>query len=120
MKKWPLHPKPYEYQILYRWIEQLADIYEVSYKSFCKNVLTLTAEETNNLRTILPERALTILSNGTGVTVDDLRGRDLNGIFKKLYIELEEMFKKDPKQFSCFLNRISPQKVKNHLGTELF
>ena len=105
MTKWPLHPKPYEYQLLYCWIEQLADVYEVSYRSFCTNVLKLTAEEISNLRTHLPEKALTILSDCTGVEMDDLRGRYLDNTFEKLKIDIEEAFRKNPEQFSGFLNR---------------
>ncbi|MEY3106615.1 MAG: hypothetical protein RIT35_781 [Pseudomonadota bacterium] len=54
MNKWPLHPKPYKYQLLYSWVEQLAELYGVSYKSFCKNVLKLSAEEISDLRVCLP------------------------------------------------------------------
>jgi hypothetical protein len=91
IKKWPLHPKPTQYQILYGWVEHLAEIYGVNFKKFCRNVLDLTPEETNRLRTILPEKALFILSEGTGVPIDDLRKRDLDTMFKAL---LEEFYKR--------------------------
>jgi hypothetical protein len=53
-KKWPLHPKPYQYELLYRWIEELAKAYGVSYITFCKRVLKLTNDEISHLRTSLP------------------------------------------------------------------
>jgi hypothetical protein len=55
-QKWPLHPKPCQYQLLYSWIETLAETYGVSYITFCKRALKLTAEEIGNLRTVLPRR----------------------------------------------------------------
>jgi hypothetical protein len=104
MTKWPLHPKPYnEYELLSRWIEKLAETYEVSYTSFCKNALKLTVEEIGSLRTSLPEKALLILSNGTGITIDDLEKRDLDNTFKKLKLEVDKKMAEDPDAFSCYL-----------------
>lgn len=99
IKKWPLHPKPYEYQLLYQWVERLSESYGISYRCFCKNVLGLTPEEISSLRTILPENALTILSNGTGISVDDLRMRNLNDMFKKLNDLLIQFEKEQPEEF---------------------
>ena len=58
MKKWPLHPKPYEYQLLYNWTKTLAEIYGVSHRSFCQNVLGLESHEISDLRSSLPEKAI--------------------------------------------------------------
>ena len=44
-KRWPLHPKPEDNQLLYEWVKDLADLYEVSYQHFCKTVLKLTGDE---------------------------------------------------------------------------
>lgn len=105
-KKWPLHPKPSEYQLLYSWIEEVSETYEVSYKSFCKNVLKLTGREISELRSVLPEKALIILSNGTGITIEDLRKRDLHSTFNKLQFELAEMIKENPEPFNKFFYKI--------------
>jgi len=104
-KKWPLHPKPSEYQLLYSWIEEVSETYEVSYKSFCKNVLKLTGREISELRSVLPEKALIILSNGTGITIEDLRKRDLHGIFRKIELDLEKMIKENPEPFNKYLDK---------------
>lgn len=105
IKKWPLHPKPYEYELLYRWIERLAKVYEISYHSFCKNVLGLTTQEISDLHKSLPEKALVILSNGTTVPVNDLRCRDLHSTFKRLQHEVNEIIAKDPDALMPFINQ---------------
>ena len=51
-KRWPLHPKPKGKQLLYDWIKDLANLYEVSYQYFCSKVLNLTNEEIYNFRSI--------------------------------------------------------------------
>ena len=104
-KKWPLRPKPHQYQLLYSWIERLAEAYGISYGSFCKNVLELTPEEIGNLRRTLPEKALFILSNGTGVPIDDLRKRDLHTMFKIIFDEIGQVIEEHPEEFACFLNK---------------
>lgn len=89
-KKWPLHPKPKDNQLLSDWIKDLAKIYEISYPNFCRRVLMLTGDEIYELRTSVPERILTILSNGTGVAIDELEGRDLNSRYKEWEKEYQE------------------------------
>lgn len=102
---WPLHPKPSEYEILYRWIERLARAYGVSFRVFCRVVLGLTPEEIGDLRTILPEKALHILSNGTGVPISDLRERDLYSMFRRAQDELERDIKAHPEKYEQLLNK---------------
>lgn len=105
IRKWPLHPKPYEYQLLCNWIEKLAEIYGVSYKSFCKNVLGLTYEETSTLRTSLPEKILVILANGTGIPITDLSTRNLPGIFEKLKRVIDKEIEENPDAFASLFQR---------------
>ena len=105
VKKWPLHPKPYEYQLLYSWIEKLAEVYGISYRCFCQNVLGLEYNEISELRSFLPERAIIILANGTGISVDDLSKRDLNGMFEKIKQEIDKIIEKDPNAFAALLHR---------------
>ena len=83
-KKWPLHPIPYKYELLSQWIERLAKAYGIRYKSFCKIVLNLTSEEINNLHFFLPEKALIILSKGTGIQINKLRQRVFHYMNKKM------------------------------------
>jgi len=100
-KRWPLHPKPEGNQLLYEWVKDLADLYEVSYKHFCKTVLKLTSEEILYFRNSIPEKALIILSNRTGISIDDLRGRDMDSRFKKWKEEYEAMVEVENSQRSC-------------------
>lgn len=104
-KKWPLHPKPHSNQLLYRWIEQLAEAYGVSYKCFCKNVLDLTPEEISSFRTVFPEKALLILSSGTGMPIDDLRRRDIYTMYKIALEELSQWTETHSEERAHFLSR---------------
>ena len=103
IKKWPLHPKPGTYELLYHWIETLAKIYGTSYRNFCKNVLELEAHEISNLRYSVPEKAIIILANGTGIPVNDLMRRDLDSIFVKLKQAVEKEIEKNPDAFAAWL-----------------
>lgn len=105
IKKWPLHPKPHTYQLLNSWIERLAEIYGVSHRSFCKNVLGLESHEISRLRSSLPERVIFILANGTGISITDLSTRDLSGIFEKLKQAIEKEIEKNPDAFSPWLQQ---------------
>ena len=112
IKRWPLHPKPYEHQLLYSWIERLAKEYGISYQVFCKRALELTPEEIANLRTILPEKALHALSQGTGIPIADLRKRDLHTMLKIQFEELNKLMEAHPEEFVRFL----PKPSKNSEG----
>lgn len=104
-KRWPLRPKPHQYQLLYSWIKHLAEVYGVNYQCFCKNVLELTPEEIGNLRRILPEKALFILSKGTGVPIDDLHKRDVYTMFKIIFDELGQLIEEHPEECACLLSK---------------
>jgi len=90
-KRWPLHPQREDNQLLYEWVKDLADLYGVGYQYFCRKVLKLTSEEIFDFRSSAPEKALIILSNGTGIAIDDLRGRDIDSRHKKWKEEYESM-----------------------------
>lgn len=113
--RWPLHPKPRdEYELLEHWIERLARAYGVSLKVFCRAVLGLTPEEISHLRTTLPEKALHILSNGTGVPIENLRGRDVYSLFRRAQNDLEKQRETHPEKYELFL-QLCPEIVKNDL-----
>ena len=100
-KRWPLHPKPHTNQLLSEWVKDLANIYDTDYKNFCQKVLKLTCEEISNFRSFIPEKALTILSDGTGIPIDDLAGRDITTRYKKWAEEYEAMVEVENSQRSC-------------------
>ena len=56
-KRWPLHPKPEDNQLLYEWVKDLADLYEVSYQHFCKTVLKLTGDEIFYFRNLFQKKS---------------------------------------------------------------
>ena len=95
----------YKLKLSYCWIKKISEIYEVSYKSFCRNALKFTEKEISELRKLLPEKALIILSKGTGVPIWDLRKRDLHGIFRKIELDLEEMIKENSEPFNKYLDK---------------
>ncbi len=95
--------------MLYQWIKKIAESYGVSYVCFCKNVLGLTHEEIGNMINTLPENALLILSRGTGVTIDELRKRDITGIFKMLYDELDRFSKDNPEEYNALIEKFVPK-----------
>ena len=107
IKRWPLHTLPGKYQLFYKWIECLAEEYGVSYQVFCKRALELTPEEISNLRTILPEKALLILSQGTGIPIADLRKRDIHTMLKMQFEELSKLIEAHPEEFVRFLPKTS-------------
>ena len=51
----------------------------------------LTSDEIDDLRNSVPEKILVILTNATGIAIDELEGRDLNSRYKKWKEEYEEM-----------------------------
>ncbi len=112
-KKWPLHPRPGDNQLLSEWIKDLANLYEVSYQQLCKKTLKLSNEEIYNLRSTAPEKALTILSSATGIVIDELRGRDMNSRFKKWQEEIEEYNRLETNQKQHTKN--NPIKVEKNL-----
>jgi hypothetical protein len=100
-KRWPLHPKPNDNQLLCDWIKDLAKVYEISYPNFCKRVLMLTSDEISDLRTSVPERILTILANAMGIAIDELEGRDLNSRYREWKKEYEEMEARENQEIIC-------------------
>jgi len=90
-RRWPLHPKPHDYQHLDAWVKELAKVYGINYINFYKKALGLTAEEISGLPTSLPEKMLNILAAGTGVEISDLRERTPSAIWKKMCQDFEKM-----------------------------
>lgn len=56
----------------------------------------LTDDEIYDLRNSVSEKVLVILSSATGITIEELKGRDFNSKYKQWAKEYEEMqVKKD-------------------------
>jgi TniQ len=106
-RKWPLHPKPYDYETLERYVHRLAKTYGISYESFCLHALGISRadSETRHFKEPSPE-ILSRLSDGTGIPVDDLEQISLWRLFNRLlhdqkeYLSITENFAK----FASFFN----------------
>ncbi|MDX2050054.1 MAG: hypothetical protein SFT93_02615 [Rickettsiaceae bacterium] len=58
-------------------------------------MLKLTIDETFYLSDNIPEKVLVILSNGTGISIDDLRWRNTSSVYKKWKEEYEVRLKRE-------------------------
>jgi len=71
-RRWPLHPKPREWEGMENWVRRIAQAYGVSYDAFLKHALGRTGRGARDLDDIT-DTELTRLSAGTGVSVERLR-----------------------------------------------
>lgn len=99
--RWPLHPQPYEFDVLERWIERLAEAYGVSKLTFCRQALGLTPPEIALLRDNPPEQALRKLEAGTGVPLQQLQNMSIHTLFRRMTEALERFRKEDPDGFAA-------------------
>jgi hypothetical protein len=90
-RRWPLHPKPYDFEILERYVRRLAEAYGVSYEAFCLNALGIPRDEneTRQFKEPSPE-ILSLLSEGTGIPISQLEQMTLSRTFSRLTKELNE------------------------------
>mgnify|MGYP000582510001 CR=1 FL=1 len=65
----------------------------------------LKSHEISDLRSSLPEKAIIILANGTGISVDDLSWRDLSGLFEKLKRVIDKEIEENPDAFASLFQR---------------
>ncbi len=73
VRRWPLHPKPGEWEVLQTWVRRIAREYGVSYDTFLHKALGRTGLGARELEAIT-EAQLGILAAGTGVPIEQLRG----------------------------------------------
>jgi hypothetical protein len=83
-ERWPLHPLPFEHDLLTRWVRRIAKEYGVSYHLFCLRILNLTREEADHLNENPSEEALGILAKGTGQPLQRLREMTWAGAMGRL------------------------------------
>lgn len=102
-----MHPKPYDYESLETYVRRLAEVYGVSYESFCLHALGIPRadSETRQFKKPSPE-ILSRLSEGTGIPVDQLEQMSLWRLFNRLlkghkeYLSVPESYAK----FASFFN----------------
>lgn len=83
-RRWPLHPKPRKRETLKAWVPRIASAYGVRYETFLRKALGRTGPGARNLDTIT-EAQLAMLSSGTGVPVEQLRGMNLRAMVDRVY-----------------------------------
>ncbi|MDD1617566.1 MAG: hypothetical protein CG439_2670 [Methylococcaceae bacterium NSP1-2] len=107
-RRWPLHPKPYDFEILERYVRRLAEAYGVSYESFCLHALGIPRadSETRQFKEPSPE-ILSRLSEGTGIPIDQLEQMTLLRTFSRLTKDLQEYLAvpENYAKFESFFNR---------------
>lgn len=92
MQRWPLHPQPYLYETLGRYVSRLAECYGVSYLCFCRNALGMSATEIREYRWFNDKptpHILEHLSSGTGVSIEELTLMMPDKIWARLMDELK-------------------------------
>ncbi|HET9239232.1 MAG TPA: TniQ family protein [Oligoflexus sp.] len=93
---WPLHPTPYDHELLSQWIRRIAKVYGVSYYDFCQRVLGLDRIERLHLDYQPSEKTLDILSKGTRQPIELLRERNVTAQSHLIEKELEKGGSGDP------------------------
>ena len=87
--KWPLHPQPRPYETLTTWMWRIADVYGVSYRTFCRVGLGLSNDEIGRLWNDPPEAAIMQLARGTGVPQEQICQMSSSLIMSRLLKEFE-------------------------------
>lgn len=84
-RRWPLHPQPREYETLRRWIERIAESYGLPAHNFCPPLFDCRCP--SELEAEPLDRALEILSAGTGVPAAAIREMQLARVFDAMLKE---------------------------------
>ena len=88
-RRWPLHPKPYSYETLERYVRRLAECYSVSYQTFCLRALGIPVEDSQSRQFREPSsELLQRLSHGSGIAIDVLKQMTLDCIWTRIMEEL--------------------------------
>lgn len=72
-RRWPLHPQPRDWEGLETWVRRIAAAYGVSYDTFLRHALGRTGRGARDLEHA-SEDTLQCLAEGTGVSLERLRG----------------------------------------------
>ena len=84
-KRWPLHPQPMRYEILESYVQRLARCYGVSHEQFCYRALGIPREDREARYWNNPtDQVLDRLSDGTGVSVEQLKTMTYPNVWKRV------------------------------------
>ncbi len=89
--RWPLHPKPSDYETLGDYVQRLADCYGTRYPCFCLHALGMPVNDRRARRFLEPTpEVLRRLSDGTGVSVGHLEQMVLSRFWPRLLNEINQ------------------------------
>ena len=88
--RWPLHPKPSEWEDLEAWVRRIAELYGVSYDAFLLNALEHTGPGARDLDKA-PATVFARLSAGTGIPVEQLRAMSYAPVTERLFDQTGEL-----------------------------
>ncbi len=82
-RRWPLHPRPSDWEDLETWVRRIAKAYGVSYDAFLLNALGRKGSGARDLDHA-PVEVLARLSAGTGVPAERLRDMTSQRVMRRM------------------------------------
>lgn len=104
--RWPLHPLPWDLDLLTRWVRKIAQEYGISFHTFCQRVLNISREQADRLNEDPSEETLQTLAKGTGLTLERLREMTRTGMIKKRHEMIEQAYREDPEEIESMIARM--------------
>ena len=89
-RRWPLHPRPSEWEDLETWVRRIAKAYGVSYDAFLLNALDHTGRGARDLNKA-PDGVIARLSIGTGISIERLQDMTSSRIMARLVSRTHEL-----------------------------
>lgn len=89
-RRWPLHPRPTEWEDLETWVRRIAKIYGVSYDAFLLNALNHTGGGARDLDRA-PADVIARLSAGTGISIERLLEMTTQRIMARIFPQVREL-----------------------------
>src|SRR5258708_18138396 len=90
MRRWPLHPRPSEWEDLETWVRRIAEAYGVSYDAFLLNALDHTGRGARDLNKA-PDGVIAKLSAGTGISIERLQDMTSSRAMARLVSRTREL-----------------------------
>lgn len=87
-RRWPLHPKPREWEVLETWVRRIAAAYGIGYDTFLRRALGRTGRGARYLAEIT-DVELARLAAGTGVPVGRLHGMSTGAILGRMTASIQ-------------------------------
>jgi hypothetical protein len=106
-RRWPLHPRPYDWESLDRYVRRLAEAYGVRFETFCLRALGIERQEAQTLNRA-PREVLERLAAGTGVPLAQLEAMVIDRLWSRLSEEVSRVLATPDGQ--ALMERFSPRK----------